>query len=82
MGEKVRVIFSGGPTNIDDEPGDYMIARCVNASGEVVKLYAEYKAPLDLAEEAVPDFERKAYTELKKEIIRQAADNGIAADDL
>lgn len=80
--EKIVVFFFGGTSRIDGEPCTYMIAEYTSPSGEKVELYAEYEAPPGLKEDEVSDFDWEACPVLKKEIIRQAAETGIAADDL
>ena len=81
--EKIKIDFAGGECRLNPSKGcDYMLGYAEDPDGETIELYAEYEAPDDLTDDEVDDFDHEAYPELKKEIIEQAAENGIPAEAL
>ena len=61
---------------------DYMICHVDDEDGELVDLYAEVICPDDVTEDSIDAWSDSVYDDLKAEIIRQAKDYGIAAEQL
>lgn len=83
MLKKYRVEFSGGESRQQPEKGcDYMICAAWDKDGDPVELYAEIVSPEGLTIEDADAWSDSVYDDLKAEIIRQAKDYGITAEQL
>lgn len=82
---KYRVEFSGGELR-DNSYGCYMICEVQDKDGDGVELYAEYPSPDEWDEDTpqceVSAFEDEAFETLKTELLQQAKEVGISADQL
>ena len=80
--EKITVIFEGGIANDGVHACDYMLARTEDADADPIELYSEVSLPENLRDDEVDAFDAAAYPILKKDIINQAIDAGIDANQL
>lgn len=85
--EKITVIFEGGIANDGVHACNYMLARIEDADGDPgdsfqFELYSEVLMPENLRDDEVDAFDAATYPILKKDIINQAIDAGIDANQL
>lgn len=81
--KKCKVEYYGGESRQQPEKAcDYMICAAWDEDGDPVELYAEIICPDDVTEDNVDAWSDSVYDDLKAEIIRQAKDYGITADQL
>lgn len=82
--EKITVIFEGGIANDGVHACNYMLARTEVADGDpmLFELYSEVLMPENLRDDEVDAFDAATYPILKEDIINQAIDAGIDANQL
>ena len=80
--EKITVIFEGGIANDGVHACNYMLARTEDADGDSIDLYSEVLMPENLRDDEVDAFDAATYPILKEDIINQAIDAGIDANQL
>ena len=80
--EKITVIFEGGIANDGVHACNYMLARTEDADGDPIELYSEVLMPENLRDDEVDAFDAATYPILKEDIINQAIDAGIDANQL
>ena len=80
--EKITVIFEGGIANDGVHACNYMLARTEDADGDPIELYSEVSLPENLRDDEVDAFDAATYPILKEDIINQAIDAGIDANQL
>lgn len=82
--EKITVIFEGGIANDGVHACNYMLARTEDADGDpmLFELYSEVLMPENLRDDEVDAFDAATYPILKEDIINQAIDAGIDANQL
>lgn len=80
--EKITVIFEGGIANDGVHACNYMLARTEDADGDPIELYSEVSMPENLRDDEVDAFDAATYPILKEDIINQAIDAGIDANQL
>ena len=85
--EKFTVIFEGGIANDGVHACNYMLARTEDADGDSIDLYSidlysEVLMPENLRDDEVDAFDAATYPILKEDIINQAIDAGIDANQL
>ena len=84
--EKITVIFEGGIANDGMHACNYMLARTEDADADgdpmLFELYSEVLVPENLRDDEVDAFDAATYPILKKDIINQAIDAGIDANQL
>lgn len=80
--EKITVIFEGGIANDGVHACNYMLARTEDADGDPFYLYSEVLMPENLRDDEVDAFDAATYPILKEDIINQAIDAGIDANQL
>ena len=80
--EKITVIFEGGIANDGVHACNYMFARTEDADGDPIELYSEVSLPENLRDDEVDAFDAATYPILKEDIINQAIDAGIDANQL
>ena len=77
------VDYFGGESR--KQPGkscDYLLCYVDDEDGKLVELYAEALCPDDVTEETIDDWSDGVYDDLKAEIIEQAKEYGIVAEQL